>query len=437
MHLGVDPKPLAPVAARAGPDELLGGSMATAPVVTPVTSYLFTFTELAGVTGSNFLHAGTRSASLSDDNNTSPGGLPPPTYTSSFVRNPNPPVLRGSIFVDIQSSTDTVDTVGTVDFDFNVRDKQLDFLRQGEVRTQNIIVTITDLIEGLFTQETITVQITGRNDKPTAHVDVFTINENVTVGKFGVLGNDTDPDLGDTKALTGAGFSVFSVTSAAAPYLTKAMVTAARINLTNNSLPVKNGIQLTLDKAFQGLATGENALIVVKYGMVDGFGATSASELRVTVVGSNDAQIVGSNGNDLFLFGEKDVDTIFALAGNDTVFPRGGNDVVFLGAGFDTVVFNTPLSAAGNKDTIKDFDHAQDTFKLENAVFTKLAAVGPLNPAFFRAGPAALDGNDYIVYNQTTGALSYDVNGSAAGGAIQFAFLQNKPALLANDFVVI
>jgi Ca2+-binding RTX toxin-like protein len=52
-------------------------------------------------------------------------------------------------------------------------------------------------------------------------------------------------------------------------------------------------------------------------------------------------------------------------------------------------------------------------------------------------GAAAADANDYIVYNQTTGALFYDSNGSGAGGAIQFATLTNKPTLTASDFVVI
>jgi hypothetical protein len=75
---------------------------------------------------------------------------------------------------------------------------------------------------------------------------------------------------------------------------------------------------------------------------------------------------------------------------------------------------------------------------LENAVFTKLGAgVHALNPAFFRAGVKALDGNDYIVYNRTTGALSYDNDGNGAHVAIAFATLTNKPALAANDFVVI
>ena len=51
--------------------------------------------------------------------------------------------------------------------------------------------------------------------------------------------------------------------------------------------------------------------------------------------------------------------------------------------------------------------------------------------------PRQHDGDDHIIYNKATGALIYDANGSAAGGAVQFATLVNKPALQASDFVVI
>ena len=40
------------------------------------------------------------------------------------------------------------------------------------------------------------------------------------------------------------------------------------------------------------------------------------------------------------------------------------------------------------------------------------------------------------VYNPATGALSYDVNGNAAGGATQFATLATGLALTNADFVV-
>ena len=69
---------------------------------------------------------------------------------------------------------------------------------------------------------------------------------------------------------------------------------------------------------------------------------------------------------------------------------------------------------------------------------TKLGAgVHALNPAFFRAGPAAVDANDYIVYNSSAGLLSYDADGNGAGAAIGFAVLGNHPVLTAADFLVI
>jgi VCBS repeat-containing protein len=404
------------------------------PVVTlPGNINLVTVIEFANTTGSAVnRHAGIN-GTVTDDNVTNY------LLTTAFV--PNPVIVPGSYkaktFMTNFATPLPGHATGTIAFTYDVLDRNLDFLKQNEVRIEHFDVTIRDNATGEAKLQRFDVRVIGTNDKPTARVDLQTVSENVTTVKNLVLGNDTDPDFGDSKALTASGFQVFSVTSAAAPYLTKAMVAATRVNFTNNALPLKDAIQVSLDRAFQGLTTGENALIVIKYGMVDGWGATSASELRLTVTGSPDTQIVGTNANDLFLFGEKDADQIFALAGNDTVFPRGGNDTITLGAGFDTIVFNTPLGATANKDTITDFNPAQDAMKLENAIFTKLVAVGPLRPAFFRAGAAALDANDHIVYNKATGGLFYDVNGNAAGGAIQFATLLNKPTLTYADFVVV
>ena len=49
-----------------------------------------------------------------------------------------------------------------------------------------------------------------------------------------------------------------------------------------------------------------------------------------------------------------------------------------------------------------------------------------LNPACLRAGAVAADANDLIVYNRAAGALSYDANGSAAGGAVPIAVLSTS-----------
>ena len=81
---------------------------------------------------------------------------------------------------------------------------------------------------------------------------------------------------------------------------------------------------------------------------------------------------------------------------------------------------------------------AQDTIRLENVVFAALgAANGVLAAGNFFKGAAAHDADDRIIYNAATGALTYDSNGNAAGGATQFATLARNLALTNADFVVV
>jgi Ca2+-binding RTX toxin-like protein len=158
--------------------------------------------------------------------------------------------------------------------------------------------------------------------------------------------------------------------------------------------------------------------------------------------------IVGNNAANTLNGGAK-ADGLQGMAGNDTLIGGDGSDVLIGGAGNDRLtgglgndffVFNARLSASANKDTIVDFSNASgnnDTFRLDNAVMAKLGGTGTLKAAYFYAGTAAHDADDHIIYNKATGALIYDSNGNAAGGAIQFATLIHKPVLTNFDFVVI
>jgi Ca2+-binding RTX toxin-like protein len=51
--------------------------------------------------------------------------------------------------------------------------------------------------------------------------------------------------------------------------------------------------------------------------------------------------------------------------------------------------------------------------------------------------PAATAGTR-VIYDQTTGALSYDADGTGAGAAVQIAIIgtTTHPALVASDFLV-
>ena len=160
----------------------------------------------------------------------------------------------------------------------------------------------------------------------------------------------------------------------------------------------------------------------------------------ISATGNAFANVITGNAAANVLAGLAGNDVVNGGPGRDVIAGGSGNDTLIGGPGDDVFVFNTPLDSLTNRDVITDFSNLStnnDTLYLDNAVFTKLAAVGALNPGFFWNGAAAHDANDYIVYNRATGVLSYDANGSAAGGIVQFAVLTNKPLLGASDFMVI
>ncbi len=105
------------------------------------------------------------------------------------------------------------------------------------------------------------------------------------------------------------------------------------------------------------------------------------------------------------------------------------------GAGADSFVFDTALGPT-NVDQISDFTAGADKIKLENAIFTALTSTGALAAGAFQLGSAASEADDRVVYNQSTGALLYDADGSGAAAAVQFATLTSKPAVTASDFLV-
>lgn len=139
--------------------------------------------------------------------------------------------------------------------------------------------------------------------------------------------------------------------------------------------------------------------------------------------------------------GNAGANRINGMGGNDVLAGGRGNDVLTGGANDDSFLFNTALNARTNVDRITDFSAPRDTIVLENSLPGTFRALvnGFLAESAFKANAAgvATDSNDRIIYNTSTGALFYDSNGSAAGGAIQFAVLSTKPAITHADFFVI
>ncbi len=159
-------------------------------------------------------------------------------------------------------------------------------------------------------------------------------------------------------------------------------------------------------------------------------------------LGGND-ELHGGGGNDILnggegsddLYGETGNDKINGGDGdgNDTLRGGLGNDILTGGAGQDMFVFDTTPSAATNKDTITDFNAADDTIALSASIFTAVA--GGVSDVNFRSNKTGIaeDDSDFLIYNTTTGALCYDADGNGAGAAFQFATLTATPGQLSFD----
>lgn len=95
------------------------------------------------------------------------------------------------------------------------------------------------------------------------------------------------------------------------------------------------------------------------------------------------------------------------------------------------------MTGASNIDKITDFSVVDDTMRLENAVFKAFNWTGTMSSSAFYAGAAAHDSTDRIIYNNSTGALSFDPDGTGSATAIQFAELSPRLALTYQAFQIV
>ncbi len=156
-----------------------------------------------------------------------------------------------------------------------------------------------------------------------------------------------------------------------------------------------------------------------------------------------DDKFKGSLGNDTFmghggddiLTGRLGIDNLLGQAGKDVLDGREGSDTLNGGRDKDTYLFKT-APVVGEVDTIVKFQ-AGEKIHVAGSAFGGLSA-GPLAADQFVIGTAAGDEDDRFIYDQATGALYHDPDGTGSTAAIQFA--QMQPGLVdftaANIFVI-
>ncbi len=140
--------------------------------------------------------------------------------------------------------------------------------------------------------------------------------------------------------------------------------------------------------------------------------------------GQGDDTLVGNRGNDV-LIGDDNSDRLIGGIGSDTL--TGGN-------GDDRFVFNQ-LGEVG--DQITDFGAGDDTLVFSASGFGGgLVANSVIASAQFVVGTAALDNSDRFIYDNTTGNLFFDVDGTGNNSAVAIANLNDSPNLTSADIFI-
>ena len=130
------------------------------------------------------------------------------------------------------------------------------------------------------------------------------------------------------------------------------------------------------------------------------------------------------------VIGSNAADTLTGNGDANTLEGGNGSDILTGGAGADMFVFNS-LDAP---DTVTDFVSGTDKLAFDDSTFDSLTGL----PADgFVAGNAALDSNDFLLYDSSTGTLYYDADANGAGSSVTVAQLGVGTALVYSDFVII
>ncbi|KAB0265039.1 calcium-binding protein [Microvirga brassicacearum] len=155
-------------------------------------------------------------------------------------------------------------------------------------------------------------------------------------------------------------------------------------------------------------------------------------------------RISGTSQGDLMKGGAGD-DLLSGGAGDDILVGGSGNNVLKGGSGSDMFVLG------GSFDRITDFSHRAGDKILLNAYIFEAADIvmqsgwvpdagargrGGLDASNFVLGNRATEANHHFLYERSTGALSYDADGSGAGEAVQVAQFKAGTALGASDFLL-
>ncbi|NOT73002.1 MAG: hypothetical protein HOP09_17525, partial [Hyphomicrobium sp.] len=195
------------------------------------------------------------------------------------------------------------------------------------------------------------------------------------------------------------------------------------------------------DQALEAVGQGTNDYVYATNSFalaagqeIEGLSANpQAGTNPINLTGNEFRQIIRGNNGTNTLLGGGGNDSLYGYAGNDTIESQAGNDSLFGGTGVDRFQFRqSQLGAASGIDRIYDFT-AADYIKIDTASVLSERA---LLSTEFAAGTTALDASDRVIYDQVSGAVWFDADGTGAQAKILFAVLDTKPVIAASEFLL-
>jgi Ca2+-binding RTX toxin-like protein len=227
----------------------------------------------------------------------------------------------------------------------------------------------------------------GNSDK------ILNVGGAIGLTQFGVAGIDYASTI--FAAFTGA------PTAAGATYKNVEIFDGNNAAITGSN----NGFDI-LD--FSGFQTA------TKLGTINTLNATGGADYVNVSTADADVTVNGGAGTQIIV-GSAYADTLTGGAGTDNLTGGAGNDW-----------FRYNATNEGT-DTITDFVSGTDKFLFEDTAFSNAATFTS------NATGTAIGANAQFIYNTSTGAISYDSNGTLGGGSSSIAFLTGNPPLVGTD----
>lgn len=169
-----------------------------------------------------------------------------------------------------------------------------------------------------------------------------------------------------------------------------------------------------------------------------------------TIIGNGANNVLkGMDGSDYITAGGGS-DTLEGGNGDDWLDGGYGRDILTGGAGNDAFVFGVGFAQTApgrgaswsyinaSSDIVRDFVHAEDVIVLSHTGFAALNAGARLNASAFTLGTGAANQDTRVIYDQNTGKLWYDADGTGRGfDKVLIATFENKAAIDINDFLLV